>query len=764
LKNNLLVLVLQNLVLFPNQEIKLEMSNNLSKSIIKKSLTDYSGEIVIVSPKEENVDILNINDVQSIGSFCKIKNPMDLPNGNIRITLRGIKRINIEKLKRINNNMTEASIKMIEQPVYNLKEELVYSKKLKELVEQYVEINSKITNNILGIIKNVTNLSKLTDMISASLEFSFKERNKLFKETNYYKRAKMLITMLSNSIKSLELENKIEEEVRTNFEKSEKEIIIREKIKSLSNEIGLGDEKRSECDHFLEIIDKLKLSENSKIGLIREVKRFEMTLESSPEYGSLRSHLEFITSLPWDKSSKEENDIKKIESELNEQHYGLEKAKARIEEYVALRCQNKGIHSPVLCLIGPPGTGKTTFAKKLATSIKREFVKVSVGGLNDSSELVGHRRTYIGAGPGKIMEGIRKCGVNNPVILIDEIDKMVKDYKGDPSSILLDILDQSQNKYFVDNYVQEPFDLSNVLFILTANDETKIPRALYDRLEVIEISSYTLFDKIEIAKNHTLPNLAKEYNYDNKKIKFTDDALTKIITEYTKESGVRDLERKISTIIRKILLKGFSRAVTIKESDIENYLGEEKYIEYKNYYSTSGVVNIPAYTSQGGCILNVETSLFQGPETIISTGSLGHIMQESIKVVLSYLKSNTKELKLDSKKLSESLHVHALDGSTPKDGPSAGLGIAISIVSLLKDTIIPNELAFTGEMTLKGRILKVGGIKEKMISAYNSGIKKIYIPEENLIDIKKVPQNIVENMEIVCVNNFIDVYSDIFSK
>ncbi len=762
MKNTYLILILQNLVLFPNQEIKLELSNELSKIIIRESQKNYGSELVLVSPKDDNATVSSLKDIENIGSFCKIKNALDLPNKNIRVTLRGVKRLKISKMKVISNELIQIENEPIENPVYNLDEELAYSRKLKELVQKYIDIDYKATNSLLGAIKNVTNLSKLTDMIGASLDLNVKQKNKLFKETDYYKRARMLITILSNEIMSLELENRIEEEIREHFEKSEKEIIIREKIKALSNELGEKNDKNEACTNFMFIIDGLKVSEKIKTSMRREVNVLESTLETSPEYGSLRTHLEFITSLPWNKSSKDETDIEKIDNHLNELHYGLDKAKERIEEYMALRKKNKSIYSPVLCLIGPPGTGKTTFARELASSTHREFVKVSVGGLNDASELVGHRRTYIGAGPGKIMEGIRKCGVNNPIILIDEVDKMVKDYKGDPSSILLDILDQNQNKEFVDNYVQEPFDLSDVLFILTANDESKIPRALYDRLEVIEVASYTIFDKVEIAKHYTLPRLGKEYGFDYKLIKIPESVITKIVEDYTKEAGVRELERKITSIIRKILIKGLNSSVTIKENELEKYLGKDKFSNFTNMYTDYGVVNVPACTNSGGCILNIEVSLYQGNEKIISTGSLGKTMQESALVALSYLKDNNKSLKLDIKKFTETLHIHALDGATPKDGPSAGLGIAVAIASELLKTKVPNEIAFSGEISLKGRILKVGGIKEKVISSYNSGIQKIYIPSENLKDIEKIPKKILKNIEIIAVNTFTEVYNDIF--
>lgn len=762
MKNKLLVLILQKLVLFPNQEIKLELNNELSKKIVYNALKVYNGELLVVSALNDATTVTKLKDIEKVASFCKIKNAITLPNGNERITLRGVKRVKIKSLTLLEENILEAESGILDSPKYNLDEEMAYSRKIKELVERYVEVNSRLTNAILGVLKNVTNLSKITDMVGATLELNYKQKTKLFREPDYYKRARILITILNNEIMATELENKIEEEVRTNFEKNEKEIVIKEKIKILSREIGLENERQAECEHYYEVINELKVDASTRDAMKRSVKRLEVTSENSPEYGNIRSYLDFITSLPWNKSSKEESDIKKIDDHLNELHYGLASSKIKIEEYISLRKKNKKIECPVLCLVGPPGVGKTTFARELASSIRREFVKVSVGGLNDSSELVGHRKTYIGAGPGKIMEGIRKCGVNNPVVLIDEVDKMMKDYKSDPSSILLAILDQNQNKEFVDNYVQEPFDLSNVIFILTANDEAKIPRALADRLDIIEIDSYTIYDKVEIAKNYTLPRLGKEYGFDYHMIKISDEVLKKIVYSYTHEAGVRDLERKISTIIRKVLIKGLDSPVVIKANELESYLGTDKKDIPMNMYDTEGVVNVPACTTGGGCILNVEVSMYDGCDKIISTGSLGKIMQESTLVALSYLKANAKKFKLDMKSLSRTIHVHALDGATPKDGPSAGLGICVAMVSELQGLKVPSNVAFTGEISLKGRILKVGGIKEKVICASNSKIESLFIPKDNMKDIEKIPNKILKTVEIIGVENFTDVYVKLF--
>lgn len=761
--NKFITLILQNLVLFPNQEVKLELNNDLSKSIINKSNTNNRNELVMISPKDELETSPDLKDLPLIGINCKIKQKLDLPNGNMRVTLRGVKRVAIDKYN-FNEELIECSVKSIENPNYNLDEELAYSRKLKVLMEKYVSTDSTATNAILGIIKNVTNLSKLSDMIAASVNFDYKQKIKLFEETNYYKRARMLITILNNSIRAIELENKIDEEVRSNFEKSEKDIIVKEKIKLLSEELGNSGDKYTEADSFLKKIDSLKIEANIKKNLTEEVKKFEMTLETSPELSVIRGHLDYLVNLPWNKSTKDKTNIEEIDNYLNKLHYGLDKAKTRVEEYLLLKRKNKNLTSPILCLIGPPGTGKTTFARELANSIGREFIKISVGGLNDSSELIGHRRTYIGAGPGKIIESIKKSGVNNPVILIDEVDKMVKDYKGDPASVLLDILDPKQNKEFVDNYIAEPFDLSSVIFILTANDEANIPDALYDRLEIIEVNSYTIFDKLEIAKKYTMPRLAKEYGFKDGSIKFSDAVIKKIITDYTLEAGVRDLERKLSSIVRKVLIQKIDdKQTVINESDLLKYLGNNSYSSYTNSYDRVGTVNVPAYTPLGGSVLNIETVLYPGKEDVIITGSLGDVMLESVEVALSYIKANADTLQIDINKLiNNTLHIHALDGSSKKEGPSAGLAITVSIMSLLLNKKIPNTTAFTGEITLGGRILKVGGIKEKVISSYNKGIKKLYIPMENIGDINLIPKKIIKSINIIPVNMFDEVYQDIF--
>ena len=761
MNNNLLALILQDLVIFPVEEVRLEFNNTFSKNIIDESINNYNGELLIVTPKNKLETNPNLKDLNDLGIKVKIKKKIILPNGNIRVTLRGIKRCIIEG-KELVDGFIIVTVSNITSPEFDPDLESAYSSKIKDLVNKYVNANSEISNSIIGMIEELTNLSKIVDIVSSSLNFSNQIKSKLFNETNYYKRAKILIRTLTSKIKETDLEKEIDEEVRDNFEKNEKDILIKEKIKILNSKLTYQNHNEAEHEKYIKKIEKLKLRAKVKNYLIEEANRLENTMDTSPEYSIIRSHLDFLISLPWNKSSKDETNIEEIDDHLNKLHYGLVEAKSRIEEYLILKNTNEDLPSPVLCLIGPPGTGKTTFARELASSIGREFIKISVGGMNDSSELIGHRRTYMGASPGKILDGIKKCGVNNPVILIDEVDKIVKDFRGDPASILLDILDHNQNKEFIDNYASIEFDLSNVIFILTANDINSINSPLRDRLEIIEVNSYTLLDKINIAKKYTMPRFGKEYKFDYKLIKMSDSVISKIIVEYTSEAGVRNLERHIASIIRKLLIKGLEKEVTITEKDIIKYLGIPKYKSFENKYDSVGIANVPACTTYGGTILNIECVAYKG-DGIHTTGSLGKSTSESIEVAISYIKSQSKQLKIDTNKFKEEIHVHALDGGTPKDGTSAGLAITAALVSLLTNKKIPNHIAFTGEISLSGRILKVGGIEEKIISAYNQNITQIYIPTENINDLNLVNKKILKSIQITPVSNFTEVYNQLFS-
>ena len=501
-------------------------------------------------------------------------------------------------------------------------------------------------------------------------------------------------------------------------------------------------------------MEKLRIDKKIKEKIGSEITKYEFMNESSPEISVLRNYIEYVLNLPWTKSTKENANFNNVLKVLNESHYGLENIKTRITEYVAVKNINKNIASPIICLVGPPGVGKTSIALSIAKALNRKFYKISVGGLNDSTELIGSRRTYLAASPGKIIQGISKSGSNNPVILIDEVDKMVKDYKGDPASTLLEILDPVQNKYFVDNYVEEPFDLSNVLFILTANYLGDIPSALIDRVEVIELNSYTIFEKKDIAKKYLLPRIYAEHIIIDQKIHISDELLYFIINSYTKEAGVRELERVLSSLIRKMAINNIK---TINQDKVIKLLGNPKYRVELVKENTPGVVNSLAYTNLGGLVTKTEVLEYKGNGNVLITGSVGKIMEESIKVIISFVKSHYK-YNLNN----VDLHFHFLDAATKKDGPSAGLSIVVALLSLLAKKVIPEDVAFTGELTLNGSILKIGGLKEKLIGAYNENIKTVYIPVSNMGDLEDVPKEVRENLEIVAIEHFEELYTNFF--
>ena len=499
-----------------------------------------------------------------------------------------------------------------------------------------------------------------------------------------------------------------------------------------------------------------------------ELKKYESTSVNSPECSIIRSYIDLLLNLPWNKSTTDNKDLILAKKILDETHYGLNDVKDRIVEYLALRTRTKNTNSSVICLVGPPGVGKTTLCKSIAKAMNRKYVKISVGGLNDSSEIMGNRRTYIGAFPGKIIQGIKKCGSNNPVFVIDEIDKLCKDIKGDPASSLLEVLDKEQNKYFVDNYVEECFDLSKVMFITTANDVENIPLALKDRLEIIDLSSYTEYEKLHIAKEHLIKLALEEYKLDSNSIKFSDEIIFKIIRCYTKEAGVRELERVINKIVRKIVKKMLedkkdTTSVKITDKKLEELLGKPKYENTKVLESTPGVVNGLAYTSYGGTVLPIEVVMYPSKEPVKLTGNLGDVMKESVSIALGYIKSHAEDLKIDEKLFDSScIHINAIEGGIPKDGPSAGTALTTAIISMLLKKSVPNTVAMTGEMTLTGKVLPIGGLKEKSLGAYQAGVNKMFVPKLNEADLSDIPKEVKDKIEIVLVQNYMDIYNDLF--
>lgn len=764
------VMLLKSFVILPNQEVKLELNNDVSKSVVSIAYQTTEQKVLVVCPTDQKEENPDVSDLPEVGVVSSIISKIALPNGNLRITLKGIERVSIGEYKNNKENpeVLDAFVSSVVIPKFDEAEEEAVKRKLFELLTSYIESAPHISNSIFERLKKCHSLFSMTDMITSFLPLSVEKKLGYMQEINAMYRAKNLIKDINFEIQVIKLDEKLDESISKDLEETQKEFILKEKLKEIKKELHEESLKEEEVHELKKKLNSLDIDEKIKIKLEREINKYSLLSEASPEVSIIRNYIETVLSLPWNKTSKDEEEISKIRKSLDSTHYALQDIKDRIIEYIAVKKRNPEIKSPIICLVGPPGVGKTTLAFSIAISLKREFAKISVGGLNDTSELIGHRKTYVGANPGKIINSLIKCKTNNPVLLIDEVDKMVKDIKGDPASALLDILDPNQNEIFVDNYIDEPFDLSKVFFILTANNEELIPEALKDRLEIIRLSGYTEFQKLEIANNYLIPKLFKEHKITNE-IKINNECLKVIINNYTKEAGVRELDRALNKIVRKIITSSYINLeeikINLKKDDIKAYLGQKIFEITTSKKSSSGIVNGLAYTSLGGRIMTIESSMYDGNGKVTLTGMLGEAMKESVEVSLSYIKANSDKFEInDSYFTKKDIHIHFLEGATPKDGPSAGIGIVTSLISLFTKKKINKDIAMTGEISLKGEILKVGGLKEKLIGAYNGGIKKVIIPESNLADIEELDTRIKEKIEIITVNSYQDVYNLLFKE
>ena len=771
IKSNLPVILLKNLVLLPYQEVRVEIKSDVSKKVTEISKLYHDNEVLIVCPLNSLEEKPDTSDLPRIGVVGKIKSIIDLPNGNMRVIIYGLYRVKV--ISYVNYSNEEDILDSIITGIETQDSEIecsAYQRKLMSELESYINKNPFITNSIMSQIKNNVSLDKLTDLIGNFLPLSFEKKLNLMLDASSISRSKLLIKELAIESAVMDLEGHIETEIKKGLDDTQKEFILKEKLKVIKNEVGQNDTKDGDVEKFKEKLNSEEFPERIKIKLLSEIERYSATSEVSPDAGVIRNYIEYLLSVPWYKETKDEKDLLKIEKKLNESHYGMENAKTRIIEYIAVKSISPEINSPILCLVGPPGVGKTTFAESISYALNRNFVKISLGGMSDSSELVGHRRAYIGSNPGKIVSSLIRCESNNPVFLLDEVDKLKKDYKGDPASTLLDILDVSQNKRFVDNYIDEEIDLSKILFILTANDISQIPAALLDRLEIIDLTGYTDSEKLLICENYLIPNVLKKAGLKNTVIKFETSAIVKIIEEYTNEAGVRELERCISKITRKVITEHIKASrkivsVRIKEADLPHYLEQELYSTKKTKkITTSGVVRAVACNKSGGTTLDIECSSFKGNGKYTFTGSLGEVTKESIEVAISYIKSNSKFLNINEDFfVNNDIHIHFTEGASPKDGPSAGLAITTAILSHIKNQKISDEISMTGEISLKGDILKVGGIKEKSIACFRNKIKTLYIPEDNKNDIEWLEKDLKESIEFITVNNYEDLFKKIFS-
>ena len=751
---NIPVILLKNLVILPNQEIKLELNNVISGKAINDASSNFKSEILVVAPMDVLEEEPSVDDLPKVGVIAKIKNKID-NDGVIEIKLRGLKRVAVNKYyQEKNNDVLYSEVMYIDLPSLVEEEENAILRKLVDTLKKYINISKGISNDILNFVSNNKDLNKITDAITSFLPFNISKKLEYMQEINPIKRAKALIKDMNEEIKGIEIDNELEEKIDESLQNDQRKFILKEKMKVLKQELGEDSWKKEEVLEYRKVLDKLKIDKKTKDHFSHEIDKYEIMSDDALEVSVMHNYLDWVLHLPWNKTRKENANFDEVYKELNKSHFGMDEIKTRISEYVAIKNLNRNIQSPIICLVGPPGVGKTTIAMSIAKALNRDFYKISVGGLNDSTELVGSRRTYLASAPGKIIQGLNKCGSNNPLMLIDEVDKMVKDYKGDPASTLLEILDPNQNKIFTDNYIEEPFDLSGVLFILTANNVSDIPKPILDRVELIELHSYTVFEKKDIAKNYMLPNiLLDNMVYDNK-LKFSDELLYFIINNYTEEAGVRDLERVLSSLARKITINNVK---VLNEERIVRLLGNPKYTSNLVMEEENGVVNTLAVSNSGGTLSKVEVVTCKGNDKLTITGNAGNILKESISVVLTMLK-----LKYKYSFHNEDIHVHFLDASSKKDGPSAGIALSVALCSLKENKKVPSDVAFTGEVSLNGSILKIGGLKEKLIAAYNKNIKVVYMPKSNSEDLENVPKLILDNMEIIPVSNFNEVYTKLF--
>lgn len=764
MKSNLPVLLLKNMVLFPYNEIRIEFDKEEDKKLLSLSESCYESSILIVNPKDSLETDPEIEELPNFGIVGKVKMKLDMPNGKTRIILLGEKRAKVYAYSK-DDGIYEALYSTVSEEELSVKEEMAYVRALNKHIDVYVREVPYMSNTILSQTAGISNIDKLTDVVVLYLPITLDRKLEYLKEASSTSRVKMILDDINKDIEILRLEQKIEASVAMGLEQSQKEFVLKEKIKAIREE--LGEEEQNETEILKDKINALDAPKKVKDKLLVELNKYSMSNYSSPETGMIRTYIDWLLNLPWNNYTEDRKDLKKVREILDSTHYGLENVKDRVIEYLAVKQNTNNLRSPIICLVGPPGVGKTTFAKNIAKSLNRKVTKISVGGINDEAEIIGHRRAYIGSAPGLIIQGMKKAGTTNPVFIIDEIDKMTKDIKGDPASSLLEVLDKEQNKYFVDRYIEEEFDLSNVMFIATANYLSQIPEELKDRLEIIELSSYTEFEKLDIAKNYLIVNSLKEHGLKPHEVTFTDDAILTLIRNYTKESGVRELDRLISTILRKIVKRIVvdkdKKKYSIDSDDLEKYLGIKKYL-YNDNKDTEriGIVNGMAYTIYGGDILPIETAMFKGKEELILTGSLGEVMQESAQIAFDYIKANSDKFGVNLDKLeNKSIHIHVPEGAIQKEGPSAGVALTTALISLFTNRPISSRISMTGEITLTGRVLPIGGLKEKVIGAYRAMINKIYIPKENEKDLKDIPDNIKENIKFVLVNDYIDIYNDI---
>ncbi len=757
------VLPLRDIVVFPQMIVPLFVGRNKSVKALEIAMSDNK-DIVLVTQKVAKVEDPKPKDLYSIGTICKILQLLKLPDGTLKVLVEGKKRVKIDFLPETKDvNYLTCNFKILPN-LGSSKVDITKINVLHTVFEDYLNLNKKANNEIINLITDIKDPSKLCDTIISHLSLTIEEKQEFLKLNDVSFRIDKLISKLEIEVDGLQIDKKVRNRVKTQMEKTQREYYLNEQLKAIQKELGNDEDDKDEFQEIKEKISKAKLSKDALEKVNSEFKKLKNMSPMSAESGVVRSYIDWLLSLPWKKLSKINYDLSLAKQILDEDHYGLKKVKERILEFLVVQKRSKSLKGPILCLVGPPGVGKTSLGKSIAKATGRTYLRMALGGVRDEAEVRGHRRTYIGSLPGKIIQGLKKSKFNNPLFLLDEIDKIGSDYRGDPSSALLEVLDPEQNNSFQDHYLEIDYDLSKTMFITTANT-LNIPDALLDRMEIIRLPGYTESEKLQIAKNHLITKLKKENKVKDDEILLSDEILKEIIQKYTKEAGVRSLEREISKLIRKIItdieINGRVFGKIDKKCLLE-YLGPPKYNRLgKENVNLVGVTNGLAWTQVGGELLNVEVVKVPGKGRFSSTGKLGDVMKESIKAAEFYIKSNHSKLGIEKNIINSfDVHVHVPEGATPKDGPSAGVAMISSIVSTLTDNKVRCDVAMTGEITLKGKVLPIGGLKEKLLAAIQNGIKKVLIPHDNEKDLIEIEKEILNKIKIKTVKYVDEILSE----
>ncbi len=753
---------LRGVSIFPYMVIHFDVGRDKSINALEEAMVNDS-LIFLTTQKEAKVDMPTSDDFYDVGTVCKIKQMLKLPGETIRVLVEGINRAKIKQI-------------IDEEPYFEAEiEEFIYeSEEIKDketeavmrLVfddfEQYITTGNKVSADVLLTVSEIDDPGRFADVIAAYVLLKQEDKQRILEAFHPAKRLEILHVILKEEIEVLKIEEKINQRVKKQINKVQKEYYLKEQMKAIQKELGEEESIEEEVDNYIEKIEEIKMPEEVKEKAIKEAKRLLRLSPASAETGVIRNYIEWIIELPWDKKTKDRVNIKKAREILDKDHYGLKDVKERILEYLAIRKLAKNMKGPILCLVGPPGVGKTSIAKSIAKALNRKFIRMSLGGVRDEAEIRGHRRTYVGAIPGRIMSLLRKVESNNPVFLFDEIDKVNRDFRGDPASALLEVLDPEQNNTFTDHFLEVPFDLSKVMFITTANTISTIPRPLLDRMEVINISSYTEEEKIKIATRYLIKKQIKEHGLKENNLKISDNAVRDIIEKYTREAGVRNAERRIADVCRKAakrIVEENINCVKVNSGNLNKYLGIPKYRHEKAHKEHQiGIATGLAWTAVGGETLSIEVNLMKGKGKLQLTGQLGDVMKESAMASISYTRSKADEYKVEDDFYEKNdVHIHVPEGAIPKDGPSAGITMATAVISALTNIPISKDVAMTGEITLRGRVLPIGGVKEKVLAANRAGIKKVLMPWENKKDIEKIPEKVRKKIELVFVKTMDEV-------